>query len=132
MPETKLVNADELRIIQAVMPFHINVQAGIKYLSEFRIPDIFPDAIDLINRVGFICRQFGFVGRYEIAVCRLKQSLDLCVAKVQKPREYYGAFCSSRPELEQHHSGQKAAALEACDILAISSRLLAPSITARP
>ena len=46
--------------------------------------------------------------------------------------EYYGAFCSSRPELEQHHSGQKAAALEACDILAISSRLLAPSITARP
>lgn len=21
--------------------------------------------------------------------------------------EYYGAFCSSRPELEQHHSGQK-------------------------
>ena len=52
--------------------------------------------------------------------------------RYSKQVEYYGAFCSSRPELEQHHSGQKAAALEACDILAISSRLLAPSITARP
>lgn len=59
-------------------------------------------------------------------------SVTLDYDDIDSTTEYYGAFCSSRPELEQHHSGQKAAALEACDILAISSRLLAPSITARP
>ena len=57
VPETKLVDTDEFGIVQAVMPFHINIQTGIKDFSEFRIPDILPDAIDLINRIGLICRQ---------------------------------------------------------------------------
>ena len=76
----------------------------------------------MLEECPILQQRFGAVGMEHFIMFKVK------VENV----EYYGAFCSSRPELEQHHSGQKAAALEACDILAISSRLLAPSITARP
>ena len=76
MPEAELVCTDKIRIVQAVVTFHIGVKPRVDDLPEFRVPDVLPDAIDLINRVGLISRKFGFVRWDEIAVRRLKQAFE--------------------------------------------------------